>query len=102
MTFWGKAKWPPIGGWLLIRVAAHSRFYCIPCQPSFLQREPAKLKTDINYQYYGIYEAMGHNFTLLTYTYLADKSNKHCDAQLFVTSFHTFKVGIAKANFTIK
>ena len=22
------AKWPPIGGWLLIRVAAHSRFYC--------------------------------------------------------------------------
>ena len=20
--------WPPIGGWLLIRVAAHSRFYC--------------------------------------------------------------------------
>ena len=28
MPFWGKAKWPPIGGWLLIRVAAHSRFYC--------------------------------------------------------------------------
>ena len=24
----GMAKWPPIGGWLLIRVAAHSRFYC--------------------------------------------------------------------------
>ena len=22
------AKWSPIGGWLLIRVAAHSRFYC--------------------------------------------------------------------------
>ena len=22
------AKWPPIGGWLLKRVAAHSRFYC--------------------------------------------------------------------------
>ena len=21
--------WPPIGGWLLIRMAAHSRFYCI-------------------------------------------------------------------------
>ena len=29
MPFWGMAKWPPIGGWLLIRVAAHSRFYCI-------------------------------------------------------------------------
>ena len=24
MSFWGMAKWPPIGGWLLIRVAAHS------------------------------------------------------------------------------
>ena len=22
------AKWHPVGGWLLIRVAAHSRFYC--------------------------------------------------------------------------
>ena len=29
MPFWGMAKWPPIGGWLLIRVAGHSRFYCI-------------------------------------------------------------------------
>ena len=29
MSFWGLAKWPPIWGWLLIRVAAHSRFYCI-------------------------------------------------------------------------
>ena len=28
MSFWGMTKWPPIGGWLLIRVAAHSRFYC--------------------------------------------------------------------------
>ena len=28
MSFWGTTKWPPIGGWLLIRVAAHSRFYC--------------------------------------------------------------------------
>ena len=28
MPFWGMTKWPPIGGWLLIRVAAHSRFYC--------------------------------------------------------------------------
>ena len=28
MPFWGMAKWPPIGGWLLIKVAAHSRFYC--------------------------------------------------------------------------
>ena len=27
MPCWGLAKWPPIGGWLLIRVAAHSRFY---------------------------------------------------------------------------
>ena len=27
MTFWGIAKWPSKGGWLLIRVAAH-RFYC--------------------------------------------------------------------------
>ena len=24
MPSWGMAKWPPIGGWLLIRVAAHS------------------------------------------------------------------------------
>ena len=30
MSFWGMTKWPPIGGWLLIRVAAHSRFYCTP------------------------------------------------------------------------
>ena len=30
MSIWGMTKWPPIGGWLLIRVAAHSRFYCIP------------------------------------------------------------------------
>ena len=29
MPFWGMAKWPPIGGWLLIRVAAHSRFHII-------------------------------------------------------------------------
>ena len=28
MPFWGMAKWPPIRGWLLIRVAAHSRFHC--------------------------------------------------------------------------
>ena len=28
MSFWGMTKWPPIGGWLLIRVAAHSRLYC--------------------------------------------------------------------------
>ena len=28
MSFWGMAKWPPVGGWLLIRVTAHSRFYC--------------------------------------------------------------------------
>ena len=28
MSFWGIAKWPPIGGWLLIRVAVHNRFYC--------------------------------------------------------------------------
>ena len=27
MPFWGITKWPPIGGWLLIRVADHSRFY---------------------------------------------------------------------------
>ena len=27
MPFWGMTKWPPIGGWLLIRVAAHSRLY---------------------------------------------------------------------------
>ena len=27
--FWGLDKWPPIGGWLLIRVAAHNRFYCM-------------------------------------------------------------------------
>ena len=36
MQFWGMAKWPPIGGWmLLMRVAAYSRFYCteqnFPC-----------------------------------------------------------------------
>ena len=29
MPFWGMAKWPAIGGWLLISVASHSRFYCI-------------------------------------------------------------------------
>ena len=29
LSFWGMAKWPPIGGWLLMRVPAHSRFYCI-------------------------------------------------------------------------
>ena len=28
MLFWGMAKWSPIGGWLLIRVAAHSRLNC--------------------------------------------------------------------------
>ena len=28
MSFWGMTKWLPIGGWLLIRVTAHSRFYC--------------------------------------------------------------------------
>ena len=28
MQFSGMVRWPPIGGWLLIRVAAHSRFYC--------------------------------------------------------------------------
>ena len=22
-------KWPPVGGWLLIKMAAHSRLYCI-------------------------------------------------------------------------
>ena len=26
--FWGMAKWPPIGGWLLLRVAAHRRLCC--------------------------------------------------------------------------
>ena len=30
IPFWGMAKWPPVGGWLLMRKAAHSRFYCIP------------------------------------------------------------------------
>ena len=29
MSFCGIAKWPLIGGWLLIRVDARSRFYCI-------------------------------------------------------------------------
>ena len=29
MSYWVMTKWPPIGGWLLIRVAVHSRFYCI-------------------------------------------------------------------------
>ena len=29
MSFWGMIKWPPIGGWLLIKVADHSRFYCM-------------------------------------------------------------------------
>ena len=28
MSFWGMVKWPPIGGWLLIRVVAHNRFHC--------------------------------------------------------------------------
>ena len=28
MSFWGMAKWLPIGSWLLIKVAAHRRFYC--------------------------------------------------------------------------
>ena len=26
--YWGMIKLPPIGGWLLIRVAAYSRFCC--------------------------------------------------------------------------
>ena len=28
MSFWVMTKWPPIGGWLLIKVAALSRLYC--------------------------------------------------------------------------
>ena len=42
-SFWEMAKWPPIGGWLLIGVAAHSRFYCsIFCHDFFFM----KIRTD--------------------------------------------------------
>ena len=29
MLFLGMSKWPRIGGWLLLRVGAHSRFYSL-------------------------------------------------------------------------
>ena len=29
MPFLGRTQWPPIGGWLLLRVGAHSRFYSL-------------------------------------------------------------------------
>ena len=38
-------KWPPIGGWLFIRVAAHSRFYC-NWLLDFLATEGADIEED--------------------------------------------------------